>query len=129
MDLSEYDRFMSPEGEILLHPEELVDALLSLFLGNSNLNITVKVESLQYPGYYHFLTFKRLYIPPEITPPEMAISQRLAEQRNEMIESIRAEWGPLEESDSETEIEFEDAFGIVQRNPFVVPEGMPFDFV
>jgi hypothetical protein len=125
MDLSEFDRFLSPEGEILLHPEELVDALLSLFLSNANLNITVKVESLQFPGRFQHLTFKRLYQSSESPPLEMTMSQRLGEQRDEMMDSIEAEWDHLSDLDSDTEVFYPDAFEIVRRNPFVITEGFP----
>lgn len=119
-----YDRFRSAEGEIHLHPEELVDALLTLFLGNTNLSITVKVKSLQFPDRYHHLTFQRFYIPSDSPPPEMDLSERLEEQRAEMFELIRAEWGDLEEDDTDVEHFFPDAFQYVLRSPFVVNESM-----
>lgn len=122
-----YDLYLSDEGEILLHPEELVDALLTLFLGNTNLNITVKVESLQYPGRYHHLTFKRLFMPSESPPPEMNPSQRLEEQREEMFESIRTEWDELSEDDTDVDYEVPDALHYVLRNPFIINESSSLD--
>ncbi|KAG5367349.1 hypothetical protein CJU90_3633 [Yarrowia sp. C11] len=127
MDLSMYDHYRTAEGDIELHPEELVDALLSLFLGTTNLNITVKVESLQYPGQYHYLTFNRVHLS-ETPPAPMEMSLRLQGQREEMINSIEAEWGNLEGEDNTEDVFYPDATDIVRRSPFItIPEGMPFD--
>lgn len=114
--------------EIMLEPEDLIDTLLALFLSENNLNITVKVPSLNSPGQYHFLTFKRLYLAPEPPLTEQDLADRLEEQRFQMLEAMRNEWNTFDDSDAwstTTEIGVDTRYTYYGISPFEIE--MPFD--